>query len=114
MAGWTEVVEPQVTRFGPTWVLLSAGFDAHRDDPLTQMGLSAGDIAALTSAIIGVVPSGRTVAFLEGGYDLDALAASTAACLAALTGTAFGSEAPTSGGPGAEVIAAARALGKQS
>ena len=107
-AGWHEVVLPAVTRFGPTWLLISAGFDAHRDDPLTDMGLSSGDFGALTAELVGVVPAGRTIAFLEGGYDFDALAASAAACLAALAGVEYLPEAPTAGGPGSEVVAAAR------
>ena len=66
--------------FEPTWVLLSAGFDAHRADPLTDSGLSAGDFADLTDrARSPSPPPGRRLVFLEGGYDLDALAASAPA-----------------------------------
>jgi len=106
---FAEVVEPVVERFGPDWVLVSAGFDAHRDDPLTGMGLSAGDFALLAARVAAWVPPGRVVALLEGGYDLAALAASAGATAAGLLGVRFDTEAPTAGGPGADAVAAARA-----
>jgi acetoin utilization deacetylase AcuC-like enzyme len=105
-----EVIGPVAERFAPTWLLLSAGFDAHRRDPLTGLGLSAGDYGPLTARLAALVPAGRRIAFLEGGYDLQALADSTAACLGALAGAAVAPEPPTGGGPGAEVVAAARRL----
>jgi acetoin utilization deacetylase AcuC-like enzyme len=105
-----EVIAPVVDRFAPGWLLISAGFDAHRADPLTDLGLSAGDFAALTSRAIEHMPEGRTVAMLEGGYDLDALTASTAAVLGVLAGLAptTASERVTSGGPGADAVIAVR------
>ncbi len=90
--------------FAPDWLLISAGFDAHRRDPLCGLGLSAGDYGPIVSTLIGAVPEGRRVAFLEGGYDLDALAESVAATTAALVGIDLPTEATTSGGPGREVI----------
>jgi acetoin utilization deacetylase AcuC-like enzyme len=103
-----EVVAPLAASFRPTWLLLSAGFDAHRADPLTGLGLSSGDYADLTAAICELVPAGRRLAFLEGGYDLQALADSAGACVAALVGEVHHPEAPTSGGPGRPVVEAAR------
>ncbi|MHB8439860.1 MAG: histone deacetylase family protein [Acidimicrobiales bacterium] len=95
-----------VARFSPTWVLVSAGFDAHRADPLGELELSAGDFAALARAARQFAPaSGRTALVLEGGYDLDAVRDSVGATLAALLGTDFRPETPTSGGPGGEVLA---------
>ncbi len=106
-----EVVAPAVDAFGPTWVLISAGFDAHRSDPLTSLGLSSGDFADLARQVAAYAPGpGRVVLFLEGGYDLDALADSTGASLAALVDHPFRPEAATSGGPGAAVVDAARKL----
>ena len=106
------VLAPVVERFAPTWLLLSAGFDAHRADPLTGLGLAAGDYVHLTRRLAAMVPAGRTVAFLEGGYDLDALTSSTTACVSALAGADArlpDSERPTSAGPGREVgLAVAR------
>jgi acetoin utilization deacetylase AcuC-like enzyme len=103
-----ELVAPLAERFSPTWLLLSAGFDAHRADPITGLGLSAGDYGPMTARLAALVPAGRVVAFLEGGYDLDALATSAAACVAALAGAELEPERQTSGGPGAEAVGAAR------
>lgn len=105
-----DVIIPVAERFGPTWLLISAGFDAHRADPLTDMGLSAGDYADLIGRIAGLVPAGRRLAVLEGGYDLDALAECTAACVTALAGAPRRAEPATNGGPGRDVVAAAQAL----
>jgi acetoin utilization deacetylase AcuC-like enzyme len=69
-----EVVVPAAERFRPTWVLVSAGFDGHRDDPLTDLGLSAGDYVDLTARVVALAAPGRCLAILEGGYELDALA----------------------------------------
>ena len=105
-----QVVDPVVEHFDPTWVLLSAGFDAHRADPLTHLQLTAGDYGDLTSHVMGYVPAGRRLAFLEGGYDLDALASSSAATVAALAGTVYRPEAASSGDIGRSVVEAARLL----
>jgi acetoin utilization deacetylase AcuC-like enzyme len=107
LAALDDVVAPVVERFAPTWVLLSAGFDGHRGDPLTGLGFSSGDFALLTERALAWAPPGRRIAFLEGGYDLEALRDSTAACLGALAGVEVKPEAPTSGGPGREVVQAA-------
>jgi acetoin utilization deacetylase AcuC-like enzyme len=106
-AGVDEVLAPFAAAFRPTWLLISAGFDAHRADPITDLGLSAGDYADLTAALLDLVPPGRRLVFLEGGYDLEALGASAAACVAALLGQRLLPEPPTSGGPGREAVAAA-------
>jgi acetoin utilization deacetylase AcuC-like enzyme len=103
-----EVVLPALTEFKPTWLLISAGFDAHRADPITDLGLSAGDYADLTMALLPLVEPGRRLLFLEGGYDLDALVHCTGSVLSALVdGGSYRPESATSGGPGAEVCAAA-------
>lgn len=108
--GIADVVVPLAEELRPDWLLVSAGFDGHRDDPLTDLGLSAGDFADITADLVALVPPGRRLLFLEGGYDLDALRSSTAATLAALVGERLHAERPTSGGPGSDVlVAAARA-----
>ncbi len=99
-----RVVLPELAAFGPTWLLVSAGFDAHRADPLTDLGLTAGDYADVVRELMTAVPAGRRIAFLEGGYDLEALQASAAATLATLAGLDPASETPSSGGPGSEVV----------
>jgi acetoin utilization deacetylase AcuC-like enzyme len=107
LAAIDEVVLPLADAWQPTWLLISAGFDAHRLDPLTDLGLTSGDYALLTERLVGLVGPRRVVAFLEGGYDLDALATSSGACLAALTGVSYRPERPTSGGLGRNVVDAA-------
>jgi len=102
-----EVIAPLAEQHGSTWLLLSAGFDAHRRDPLTGLGLSSGDIGDFTADLLQLVPPGRRLAYLEGGYDLEALADCTASCLAALAGERQHAEPPTAGGPGAHIPLAA-------
>ena len=100
-----ELVAPLAATFAPTWLIISAGFDAHRLDPLTDLGLSAGDFAVLTQRIVSLVPQGRRLVMLEGGYDLHALTMCTAGVLGTLAGRSIQPEPCTSGGPGrAEVL----------
>src|SRR5690606_38757661 len=109
-----DIIEPAIDAFRPTWVLISAGFDAHRDDPLADLEWTAGDYAHLTARVASFAPEpGRVVAFLEGGYDLDALGRSVGAMLASLAGERWSPEAESSGGPGrdhVEQVAQARNL----
>jgi len=109
-AAFEEVIAPFAESFAPTWVIVSAGFDAHRADPLTSMGLSAGDYVDLTTRAVSLVPAGRRLVFLEGGYDLDALAASAGACVAALAGERVEPEVPTGAGPGRDMVDRVRRL----
>ncbi|MGA2835611.1 MAG: histone deacetylase [Acidimicrobiales bacterium] len=102
------IVTPVVDAFSPTWVLVSAGFDAHRADPLADLALSAGDFAELAGIVAGYAPGpGRLIVFLEGGYDLEALRSSVAATLGRLVGADRSDEAPTTGGPGRVQVDAA-------
>jgi acetoin utilization deacetylase AcuC-like enzyme len=105
-----EVIVPLVETFAPQWVLVSAGFDAHRADPLTGLALSSGDYADLARRCVALAPApGRVVVFLEGGYDLTALTDCVAATLPVLVGaTSAPSEAPTAHGPGRQVVDAAQ------
>jgi acetoin utilization deacetylase AcuC-like enzyme len=109
-AAFDEIIGPALDGFSPTWVLISAGYDAHRDDPLADLRWTAGDYADLTHRVLAVAPrAGRVVAYLEGGYDLDALARSSGATIAAMAGHEWAPEARSSGGPGRdEVVLAAR------
>lgn len=81
-----RVVEPLLRRFEPGWVLVSAGYDAHRADPLAGLALVEADYAAMAADLAGVTPTGRTIFFLEGGYDLDALQGSVTSTVAGATG----------------------------
>ncbi len=82
-----EVVIPVIRQFEPDLVIVSAGFDAHDRDPLGGMRLSTGAFGAMTAALRVVADEcclGRIVAVAEGGYDLESLAASLDASIAAL------------------------------
>ena len=70
---------PAADAFKPEFVIVSAGFDAHKDDPLASMGLTEEGYADLTGIVAGIAKrhaSGRILSSLEGGYHLPALAAS--------------------------------------
>jgi acetoin utilization deacetylase AcuC-like enzyme len=73
---YDAVIFPRLMEFAPELILISAGFDAHRDDPLGGLHWTADDFAWLTGRICDVADAsagGRVVSTLEGGYDLDAL-----------------------------------------
>jgi acetoin utilization deacetylase AcuC-like enzyme len=100
-----DVAAPVVESFGPTWVLVSAGFDAHRDDPMADLHLTSGDFAQLARSVTAFAPHpGRVAMFLEGGYELSAVRSSVRATLAAALGYSVDAEAPSSGGPGTEHV----------
>jgi acetoin utilization deacetylase AcuC-like enzyme len=116
LRGMDEVVAPIVAGFAPTWLLISAGFDAHRDDPITGLGLSAADYAALMARLVALAPRGRVVTFLEGGYSLTGLRDSVAASVPVLaggTGAIPEGEAATNGGPGARIVDAVGELWRE-
>ena len=78
---------PALESFRPDLILISAGFDAHRRDPLAHQSLEAEDFAWATRAILEVARrtcSGKVVSALEGGYDLEGLGRSAVAHVAAL------------------------------
>ncbi len=86
-AAYERVILPAVEQFGPDFVLVSAGFDAHTADPLAELNLDEADFAWVTRAICAIAKrrcEGRVVSTLEGGYDLDALARSAVAHVRAL------------------------------
>lgn len=84
---FTKKILPALDRFAPELVIVSAGFDAHEDDPLASLMLHEDDYEWVTAALAEVAKThakGRIVSALEGGYDLGALAASSAAHVRAL------------------------------
>jgi len=88
-AAFTRVAIPVLEQFRPELVLVSAGFDAHMDDPLAGMRLTSEYFGRMTRAIADVVDrtgQGRLVAITEGGYDLVGLATSLRASIGALAG----------------------------
>ncbi len=84
---WGDRLLPALSGFRPDFLVISAGFDAHRADPLGGLSLTEADFDWVTRELLGVARAccgGRVVSLLEGGYDLSALARSTAAHVAAL------------------------------
>jgi acetoin utilization deacetylase AcuC-like enzyme len=82
--------------------VISAGFDAHRRDPLAGMELSEQGFAALARVVLRVardVCEDRVVAVLEGGYDLEGLTRSVDAVLGEMTGERLGEEVSPPAGP---------------
>jgi acetoin utilization deacetylase AcuC-like enzyme len=80
-----DQVLPEFDRFQPDFLLISSGFDAHRNDPLATQELESKTYDEMTRRIAGVA-GGRIVSVLEGGYDLPALSESVVAHLRALIG----------------------------
>ena len=103
-----EVIAPVIGRFAPDWLLISAGFDAHRNDPLAGLELTSADYADLGVRLQQLVPARRTVVVLEGGYDFEALSLSTGSTLSALIGEGYRPEPASTGDVGLPTIAAAR------
>ncbi len=80
-AGWQGTILPSLAAWRPELLVISAGFDAHRADPLAELRLETTDFAWVTDQLLAVADrhcGGRVVSLLEGGYDLAALAAASA------------------------------------
>jgi acetoin utilization deacetylase AcuC-like enzyme len=107
-----ELVVPAATAFQPTWLIVSAGFDGHRADPITDLGLTSADYSAIVQRLLPLAPAGRRLVVLEGGYDLIALRHCSEVVLGALAGidsaefadATTGAEAPTSGNVGRQAV----------
>jgi acetoin utilization deacetylase AcuC-like enzyme len=79
---WAGTILPAIDEFGPDLLIVSAGFDAHRMDPLAHVRLDVADFVWITQELLNIADrhtGGKIVSLLEGGYDLDALARSVAA-----------------------------------
>jgi acetoin utilization deacetylase AcuC-like enzyme len=86
-AAFEEHILPALAGFGPQFIFVSAGFDAHEADPLASLRLREADFAWATQQLCSLAArqcEGRVVSALEGGYDLTALAGSAAAHVRAL------------------------------
>ncbi len=101
-AALDQEARASIEAFAPDWVLVSCGFDAHRDDPLSDLQLSSGDFAELARIVREFAPRpGRLALFLEGGYQHAALASSVEATLRCAGRWARRRHrTPTHGGPG--------------
>ncbi len=78
---WETLALPRLRAFAPELLIISAGFDAHKADPLAELRLDTADFGWITDRLLEVADAscpGRVVSILEGGYDVDALAASAA------------------------------------
>jgi acetoin utilization deacetylase AcuC-like enzyme len=88
-AAFENVILPQLQKFSPELIVVSAGFDAHYRDPLASLNLRAEDFGWVTRQLMEVADrsaGGRIVSVLEGGYDLQGLQESAAAHVTALMG----------------------------
>ncbi len=88
-AAFENVILPQLQKFSPELIIVSAGFDAHYRDPLASINLRADDFGWVTRKLMDVADAsagGRIVSVLEGGYDLQGLKESVAAHVTALMG----------------------------
>ena len=86
-AAWETTILPALDAFAPELLIVSAGFDAHHADPLAELRLTERDFAWVSERLVACADThagGRIVSVLEGGYNLDALAASAAAHVRAL------------------------------
>jgi acetoin utilization deacetylase AcuC-like enzyme len=88
-----NVILPRIDAFAPDLIVISAGFDAHWRDPLASLNLTESDFAWATQRLMDLADrhcGQRIVSVLEGGYDLEGLARSTAFHLDALMGRETG------------------------
>ena len=89
-AAFENVILPQLKKFSPELIIISAGFDAHHRDPLASINLRGEDFGWVTRKLMDIADhsaGGRVVSVLEGGYDLQGLKESVAAHVTALMGT---------------------------
>lgn len=114
LAAFRSLIMPPLEQFAPSWILISSGYDAHVDDPLGMLRLESEHYGWMGSALTTVVPENRIIAFLEGGYDLEALGSGSVATVKGIDGRYRDIEWPTEVRQGAgQVVELAReALGK--
>lgn len=89
LAAFRSIFRPIAIQYQPQFVLISAGFDGHRDDPLSSMMVTERAYAEMASVVLDIArrsADGRCVVVLEGGYNLDALAASVEAVVRRMCG----------------------------
>ena len=88
-AAFENLILPQLRKFSPELIIISAGFDAHFRDPLASLNVKAEDFGWVTRKLMDVADTsagGRVVSVLEGGYDLQGLKELVAAHVTALMG----------------------------
>ncbi|GBD85572.1 histone deacetylase-like amidohydrolase [bacterium BMS3Abin02] len=85
---FARAVIPILEQFEPDWILVSAGYDGHREDPIAEASLLERDYQMMASAVRAAVPNRRLIFFLEGGYNLAAMERSVTATIAGIAGEA--------------------------
>ena len=108
------LIAPVLAQYGPDLVVVSAGYDAHHDDPLASMRLTTAGYGAVVDEVVHAVPSAAVALVTEGGYDLPALAACLEASFAVIdrrgTSRIGGGHASAASAPrGERALEAARA-----
>jgi acetoin utilization deacetylase AcuC-like enzyme len=93
---YQDLVPAILEQYRPDWLFISAGYDAHRDDPLAQLEISEQGFARVVQSLqrCGQFCKGRVVYVLEGGYNLEALAASVRTSLEVILGKLSPSDEP--------------------
>jgi len=81
-----RAINPILSQFEPDWVLVSAGYDGHSQDPLAEASLIEADYQMMGAAVRAGAPNGRLILFLEGGYNLGAMERSIVATMAGIDG----------------------------
>ena len=105
---YRDIVAPIGSAYAPQLVIVSAGFDPHALDPLAGMAVTERGFAELTDVCLGIAEwgsEGKAIFVLEGGYDLGAIAASTAAVVRGLLGHPHERVPPATGGRFEEEVA---------
>jgi acetoin utilization deacetylase AcuC-like enzyme len=86
LAAFDQLAMPTLRQFEPSWILVSSGYDAHRDDPLGGLSLESHHYGWMSKALGSVVSANRIISFLEGGYDLAALGSGAVATVDGIVG----------------------------
>jgi acetoin utilization deacetylase AcuC-like enzyme len=108
-----QIFEPVLDEFAPDWVLVSAGYDGHRADPLAELNFESDDFGWVSQRLVSKYP-GRSVVFLEGGYDLTAIAESSSATVRGIAGETFDRPTGSSSASALEMLRRARQVASQS
>ena len=102
-----EIFEPVLRDFAPDWVLVSAGYDGHRADPLAELRFESDDFGWVAERLVSGY-RGRSIVFLEGGYDLEAISESSETTVRGIGGEAFPRPDGASSAPAHEMVRRAR------
>jgi len=102
-----EIFEPVLRDFAPDWVLVSAGYDGHRADPLAELRFESDDFGWMAERLVSGY-RGRSIVFLEGGYDLGAISESSSTTVRGIGGEVFPRPDGASSAPAHEMVQRAR------